>query len=105
MCEKLRKEAIGEEYKVRTKEGWSIATISGMLNNDFYIGTLRQGKYKRGKINGVDVKVDDRDHIVFENNHEPIIDYRTFAIAQEQLKLSFERIASPRQRSTYSTTS
>ena len=56
------------------------------MRNDFYIGTLRQGKYYRKKINGNDVKVDETDHIVFEDNHEPIIDYRTFAVTQELLK-------------------
>jgi len=87
MCEKLRKEAKGEEYKAKVRDNWSIVTVSEILCNDFYIGTLRQGKYRRKKINGVDVKTDEMDHIVFENNHEPIIDYRTFAVTQEQLKL------------------
>jgi len=86
MTEKLRKEAKGEEYKAEVKQAWSIVTISEILCNDFYIGTLRQGKYKRKKTNGMDVKTDEIDHIVFENNHEPIIDYRTFAVTQEQLK-------------------
>ena len=86
-CEKLRKEAKGETYKAIAKEAWSIVTISELLNNDFYIGTLRQGKYKRKKINGSTVKTDEIDHLVFENHHEGIIDYRTFSITQEQLKL------------------
>jgi len=86
MAEKLRKEAKGQEYKGKAKVEWSIVTVSEILNNDFYIGTLRQGKYRRKKINGGDVKLDETEHVVFENNHEPIIDYRTFAITQEQLK-------------------
>jgi len=86
MCEKLRKEAAGEEYRQKVRPEWSIVTISEILTNDFYIGTLRQGKYKRKRINGADVKTDVTDHIVFENNHEPIIDYRTFAVTREQLK-------------------
>ena len=84
--ERARKEARGEECKLQVKAAWSIITISEILANDFYIGTLRQGKYKRKKINGVDVKTDEMDHMVFENNHEPIIDFRTFAATQEQLK-------------------
>lgn len=60
--------------------------MSEILQNDFYIGTLRQGKYKRKKINGGEEKVHETDHIVFENNHTPIVDYRTFAAVQEQLK-------------------
>ena len=84
--ERARKEARGEECKLQVKAAWSIITVSEILANDFYIGTLRQGKYKRKKINGVDVKTDEMEHVVFENNHEPIIDFRTFAVTQEQLK-------------------
>ena len=86
MNERARKEAKGEECKLKVRPEWSIATIQGMLTNDFYIGTLRQGKFTRKKINGEDIKKDVSDHIVFENNHEAIIDYRTFATVQELLK-------------------
>jgi DNA invertase Pin-like site-specific DNA recombinase len=86
MDERARKEERGEESKRLAKPEWSIATVEGILRNDFYIGTLRQGKFKRKKINGSEVKVEAEDHIVFENHHEPIVDYRTFVIAQEQLK-------------------
>ncbi|MDR0861382.1 MAG: recombinase family protein [Oscillospiraceae bacterium] len=85
-AEKQRKDARGEDNKIVAKTTWSIITVSEILSNDFYIGTLRQHKYKRRKINGSDVKLDDMEHIVFENNHEPIIDYRTFAVTREQLK-------------------
>lgn len=53
--------------------------MQGILDNDFYIGTFRQAKYTRAKINGKDVKRDEEEHIVIENHHQPIIDYRTFA--------------------------
>lgn len=86
MNERARKEAKGEECKIKAKPEWSIVTIQGMLTNDFYIGTLRQGKYTRRKINGDDIKKSEDEHIVFSNNHEAIIDFRTFAIAQEALK-------------------
>lgn len=86
MVERSRKEAKGEECRIKAKTQWSIVTVQGILTNDFYIGTLRQGKYTRKKINGDDVKKDESEHIVFENNHEAIVDYRTFATAQEQLK-------------------
>lgn len=84
MAEKLRREANGEETKLRVKKEWSIATVQGILENDFYIGTLRQGKYTRKKINGGDRKTDEGEHIVFEKHHEPILDTRIFAMAQEQ---------------------
>lgn len=86
MNERARKEARGEECRLKAKPQWSIATIQGILTNDFYIGTLRQGKYTRKKINGQDIKKDESDHIVFLKNHEPIIDYRVFATAQNAMK-------------------
>lgn len=79
MAERERKLAEGEEYHRSVKSAWSIVTIQTILDNDFYIGTLRQGKYQRAKINGRDVKRDEVEQIVIENHHQAIIDYRTFA--------------------------
>ena len=86
MREKARKEAAGDEYKGKVREQWSIVTVSEILCNDFYIGTLRERKFRRKKINGADVALDESEHIVFENHHEPIVDYRVFATAREMLK-------------------
>lgn len=86
MAEKERREAQGEECNLHGKQEWSLITISEMLHNDFYIGTLRQGKYRRKKINGGDTKLEQTDHIVFEDNHTPIVDYKLFASVQEQLR-------------------
>lgn len=80
MSERMRKEAAGKKTKRDAKNAWAIATVQGILDNDFYIGTLRQGKYTRAKINGKDVRRNDDEHIVIENHHQAIIDYRTFAI-------------------------
>lgn len=82
MEERARAEAQGKEYRRETKPVWAIVTVQGILSNDFYIGTLRQGKYFRRKINGKDVRRDADEHIVIENHHQPIIDYRTFATAR-----------------------
>ena len=79
MSEQMRKEAAGESTSRKTKAAWAIVTVQGILDNDFYIGTFRQAKYTRAKINGKDVKRDEEEHIVIENHHQPIIDYRTFA--------------------------
>lgn len=79
MAERERKEADGGEYRRTVKPVWSIVTVQGILDNDFYIGTLRQGKYTRKKINGAEVKRSEDDHLVFEHHHQEIIDYRTFA--------------------------
>lgn len=86
MCEKARKDALGIENKIKARSVWSIVTVQGIIENDFYIGKLRQAKYKRKKINGADVKNDVSEHIVFEKNHEAIVDEKVFAMAQEQLK-------------------
>ena len=79
MAERDRKEAAGEDYSRTVKPVWAIVTVQGILDNDFYIGTLRQGKYTRRKINGKDVRRDEDEQIVIENHHQAIIDYRTFA--------------------------
>ncbi len=82
MAEQERKLAAGEEYRRAVKPAWAIVTVQGILDNDFYIGTLRQGKYTRKKINGRDVRRDELDHIVIEHHHQPILNYRTFATAK-----------------------
>ena len=82
MSERERREAAGEECKRSAKRAWSIVTVQGIIDNDFYIGTLRQGKYTRQKINGKDRKRDELDHIVIEHHHQAVIDYRTFATAR-----------------------
>ena len=86
MSERERKEAEGKEYKRPVKVEWAIVSVQGILENDFYIGTLRQSKYTRQKINGKDVKKDEGEQIVIENHHQAIISYRDFRIVQELRK-------------------
>ena len=81
------REASGQKTKLKSREVWSIISVSGILKNDFYIGTLRQRKYTRAKINGADKPLDEEEQIVLENAHTPIIELQTFLYAQEQLKL------------------
>ncbi|MDO5325886.1 MAG: stage V sporulation T C-terminal domain-containing protein [Clostridia bacterium] len=85
MSEKTRVEMKGREYHRKCRPEWSIISVQTILTNDFYIGTLRQGKYYRKKINGKDVKRDEDEHIVLENHHQPIIDYRTFATVKDMM--------------------
>lgn len=85
MSERARKEAAGEDYKYKVKPNWSIPTVQGILQNDFYIGILRQGKYTRQKINGKDIKKDVSEHKVFPNAHEAIVDEKSFFLAQQML--------------------
>ena len=86
MRERARVEDRGDTYRKPVKEAWSIVTVSEMLVNDFYIGTLRQRKSKRKTINGAQQPLDESEHLVFENHHTPIVDYRTFAEVQQQMK-------------------
>jgi len=86
MSERDRKEAEGREYKRKVKSVWAIASVQTILENDFYIGTLRQSKFMRKKINGKDIRRDVADHIVIEDHHQAILEYRDFRIAQELRK-------------------
>ena len=64
----------------RSRTRWAIVTVQGILDNDFYIGTLRQGKYTRAKDQRQGRHAGTTDEqIVIENHHQAIIDYRTFA--------------------------
>lgn len=83
MKEKERIEARGDSYKRQARKAWSIISVQGILDNDFYIGTLRQHKYKRKNINGADIKVNQNENYVFENHHEPIIDMRMWMRTKE----------------------
>lgn len=56
MSEKQRKDAAGEENKIKAKPEWSIVSVQGIIDNDFYIGTFRQAKYTRRKLKGKDLK-------------------------------------------------
>lgn len=87
MLEKQRVESAGKLYKKgRVSNQWSHVSISGILQNDFYIGTFRTKKYTRTKINGKDAKLDESEHNVFEHHHEAVIDDKTFLLAQNERK-------------------
>ena len=77
-----RIEARGEETRLQSKDTWNTNTIQRILDNDFYIGTLRQGKFTRCKINGADVRRDEEDQIIFEKHHEAIVDNATFSLTR-----------------------
>ena len=83
MRENAYRQSRGEDVKREAKTAWSIVSVQGILDNDFYIGTLRQRKHTRKKINGKDVKLDELDQIVFENHHTPIVDMQTFALTRQ----------------------
>ena len=92
MVEKERKEAEAlktkskDEIKIKASPVWAVPSISGILQNDFYIGTLRQRKYARKNITGADKKLDAEENKVFEYHHPAIVDVKVFMKAQQQLK-------------------
>lgn len=71
------------KIKNKTSDTWSHVSVSKIITNDFYIGTLRQRVWKRKGINKADVRTSKDEQIVFENHHEPIIDIETFNLAQQ----------------------
>lgn len=65
---------------------WSNTMITKILRDRTYIGDLVQHKTK--KINykiKKTVKLDEKQHIIIENNHEPIVDRNTFFTVQVML--------------------
>lgn len=74
MHEQARRIAEGLPVKRQTLAKWNGAHIAAMLDNDFYNGTYRAGKYKRDGINGADIRTDIDDHQVIPNHHEKIWD-------------------------------
>lgn len=75
-----------EEGKVSKRQVatvWGDYMVKDILDNDFYIGTLRLKKRARKTIHGKDKRVPKEEQITFENHHAPIIDNSTFYLAQE----------------------
>jgi len=59
-------------------KAWSHVTISRIVKNDFYVGVLRQNVWRREGINKKDRRTDIKEHIVFYEHHEPIIEQDVF---------------------------
>lgn len=77
----------GRSMKGTPGNRWSGGQISKMLDDDFYIGVLRTGKYKRRGINGSDARTPVEDHHVFDNHHPPIFSLDVFQAIQRRRKL------------------
>lgn len=93
MIDQQEKQQKGKTYKKSVTNVWSTKMIWRIIANDFYIGTLRQGKYKILGINGIPVKNNEDEQFVFYNNHTPLISENDFKLAQE--------ISKKRSTSTY----
>lgn len=62
---------------------WSDSMVRDLLDNDFYIGTLRLRKRARKTIHGKDCRIPREEQYLFENHHPAIIDETTFSLVQE----------------------
>lgn len=62
---------------------WNHKSVTRILSNEFYIGTLVVNKTKRTSIRGKKIENDKSEYIYFENHHEPIIDKETFDLVQQ----------------------
>lgn len=78
--------AEGKVLKHKISTSWTDGMVSDILKNDFYIGNLRTHKRARVTINGSDQRVSKEDQILFEDNHESIIDRNNYDLVQEIMR-------------------
>ncbi|MEG2428532.1 MAG: recombinase family protein, partial [Clostridium sp.] len=62
---------------------WSDSMVKYLLDNDFYVGTLRLRKRARSTIHGKDKRVPKEEQHVFDNHHPAIVDKFTFDLIQD----------------------
>lgn len=82
------------EKNIPTKRGgkWQGNTIAKMIINEFYIGTLVQGKSRTyDATTKGSKKIKESDWFKHENHHDSIIDKETFVTAQIEMKKRRER--------------
>ena len=77
-----------DKYKIGRPKGdkfahlWADTSISRIIKNDVYIGTLRCGKTQRTMIKGGQRNVPPEQQIIYKNYFPPIISEETFEMAQ-----------------------
>lgn len=87
-------------FQLYTKTKWTAVTVGRMLQNEYYIGTLVQGKcttpnHKVKKI----VQRPSKEWVRVENSHEPVVDREIF-YAVNNLLLQDMRVA-PKEKVVY----
>ena len=81
----------GRVYRLEGEPQWHKSTISKILTNRAYTGTLVQGVRQQNLAKGVKQHfVDENEQIVFENAHEPIISKEDFEKVLEGRKQRYE---------------
>ena len=93
-------EKINTHFKKNEIAEWSHNIVRRIAENPVYIGTLIQGKSTTPnyKLKNIVIK-DMEEWAIVENNHEPLIDERTFYVVQRLLSLDMR--TSPKQDKLY----
>ena len=87
MAKQLKEKGLdATKIEQKASSEWSHVSVSKIIQNDFYIGTLRQHVWNRIGINKKDRRAEKDSHIIFEHHHEAVIDRETFDKAQENYK-------------------
>lgn len=77
--------------KTFTTNLWKGSAINNIITNEVYIGTLIQGKYKRVSLKSKKKRLLPKNMwIIKKNNHEPIINKKTFELANKKLAESIK---------------
>ncbi|MBR0599949.1 recombinase family protein [Sinanaerobacter chloroacetimidivorans] len=82
-------EKINPNPDMRTDKShlWTPGTISAILHNQVYIGSLVQGKFKKASFKSKKLlRIPKSDWIVIPNCHDPVIDERMWNSVQRQLQ-------------------
>lgn len=105
MVKKMYADEKGITYKRKVNPEWNVRTIRRILQNEFYIGTLTTGRYKRRSINGRSILQPEEDWYVFENAHEALLDKTTFNLAQDvnedRLQSQYRGVKTGRKQSLF----
>lgn len=81
----------GRVYRLEGEPQWHKSTISKILTNRAYTGTLMQGRRQQNLAKGVKQHfVEENEQIIFENAHEPIISKEDFEKVLEGRKQRLE---------------
>lgn len=82
MVRQEREAANGRITKRSIASNWSDGMVKNLLDNDFYIGTLRLRKRARTTVHGKDKRVPEEQQFIFENHHPAIINKAAFDLVQ-----------------------
>ncbi|MGJ0847981.1 recombinase family protein [Tissierella praeacuta] len=80
----------GKKISGNIADKWTGTHVMRIIKNDVYIGNLRCRKTQRKKINDNSSRLEESEHIVYENYHEAIISTEDFELAKKIIKNRIE---------------